>query len=109
MARFERARRRSAAVRNPSVLAHDLRWSMSTGRPVRVTDATGKVTTAEVLSLLRDPDREARMLGLKGEDTRQMSTLIATLNTRPPKELAVDSITKVQKPLGDVGRAFGEG
>lgn len=107
MAHYETTRRHRSAPRNPSVLAHDLRWSMAYERPVRVTDATGHVTTARVVSLLRDPEREGVMAKLRGDELKQRSSLLATFETG--KVLAVDSITRVQRPLGETGRAFAAG
>jgi len=106
MAQWTTNRRRGTAPRNPSIIAHELRWSMSTGRAVRVTDTTGRVRTKRVESLLRDPIREARLTKLRGDEGRQMSTLIATFEGG--EELAVDGVTRVQLPLDGTTAAFGE-
>lgn len=99
--------RRRSAPRNASMIAHELRWSMSTGRPVRVTDATGKIRTKRVESLLRDPQREAIVnRAATRDETRHMSTLVATFEGG--EELAVDGVTRVQLPLDGTTAAFGE-
>jgi len=105
MAQYTTNRRRSTA-RNPSMIAHELRWSMSTGRVVRVTDTTGRVRTKRVLSLLRDPVRESRLSKLRRDEGLQMSTLIATFEGG--EELAVDGVARVQLPLDGTTDAFGE-
>lgn len=107
MANYTTNRHRRSAVRNPSMLAHELRWSMSTGRAVRVTDTTGKVRAKRVLSLLRDPQREAVVNRAAGRgETRHMSTLVATFEGG--EELAVDGVARVQLPLDGTTAAFGE-
>jgi hypothetical protein len=97
------ARRRPAAVaRNPGILVHRLLWSMSHERAVRVTLKSGAGTkVGRVVRTWTDPRRATK------NASAQNSTVVVVFEDGV--EYAVNSIERVQLPLGDSGAAFGEG
>lgn len=88
--------------RHAGVLVHRLLWSMAQDRPVRITLRSGAgVRVAKVVRHWIDPRRATK------NASRQNSTVVVVLDSG--EEVAVNSIERVQLPLGDSGAAFGEG
>jgi hypothetical protein len=92
---------RRRAERHPGVLVHRLLWSQAHGRSVRITLRSGAgVRVGEVVRHWIDPRRATANAG------PQNSTVVVELASG--EELAVNSIERVQLPLGESGAAFGD-
>lgn len=90
------------AARHPGVIVHRLLWSMAHGRAVRITLRSGAgKRIAKVVRLMVDPRRDTKNAG------PQNSTVVVELEGG--EEVAVNSMERVQIPVGDSGAAFAEG
>jgi hypothetical protein len=80
---------------------HRLLWSMAHDRAVKITlRSGGGRRVARVVRLTTDPRRDTKNAGPEN------STVVVELEGG--EEVAVNSMERVQLPLGDSGAAFGE-
>lgn len=92
--------------RNPGAIVHDLQWSQAFDRPVQCVMADRKTKTGKVVRTVIDRGRERELMRLTPAERKAStrSTMVAVFEDG--SELAVDSIAKVKRPVGDEGGAF---
>lgn len=94
------------AKRHPGVIVHDLQWSMAHDRPVRVLLGDTKTVTGKVVRLFIDERREKQLMRLAPTERKRSERSSMVAEFEDGRELAVDSIEKVKKPVGDAGATF---